>query len=228
MRARRVCKAVRGVGHTVLEGVDLEPAGAEEVLVAWVRPTRCRAGRWGRCGRRAPGYDQGQGRRRWRGLDLGTRRVSLQADAPAGGLPREWCRGRRSALGPASLPLQHCRRGHRRGAGGHAALSVVSLLGRITGRAVSAIVIRILTEATGKRDRLAGLGRIGIDEISYRRGQRSLLCVVDHDTGRLVWVWVPKTLSMCCDLHLRQPCRGSQDEAREDHPPCSWDCPTSP
>ncbi len=41
-------------------------------------------------------------------------------------------------------------------------------------------------------------------------------------------LWVPKTPSMCCDLHRRKPCRGSQDGAREDHPPCSCDCPTSP
>ena len=36
-------------------------------------------------------------------------------------------------------------------------------------------------------DLLAGLERIGIDEISVRKGQRYLTVVVDHDTGRLVW-----------------------------------------
>ena len=36
-------------------------------------------------------------------------------------------------------------------------------------------------------DRLDGLRRIGIDEISYKRGHRYLTVVVDHDTGRLVW-----------------------------------------
>jgi transposase len=34
---------------------------------------------------------------------------------------------------------------------------------------------------------LAGLKRIGIDEIAHRRGHRYLTCIVDHDTGRLVW-----------------------------------------
>jgi transposase len=34
---------------------------------------------------------------------------------------------------------------------------------------------------------LDGLQRIGIDEISWRRGQRYLTLVVDHVTGRLVW-----------------------------------------
>ena len=36
-------------------------------------------------------------------------------------------------------------------------------------------------------DRLAGLRRIGIDEITHKRGHRYLTVVVDHDTGRLVW-----------------------------------------
>lgn len=34
---------------------------------------------------------------------------------------------------------------------------------------------------------LDGLRRIGIDEISHRKGQRYLTVVVDHDSGRLVW-----------------------------------------
>ena len=36
-------------------------------------------------------------------------------------------------------------------------------------------------------DPLAGLERIGIDEISYRRGQRYLTSVADHRTGAIVW-----------------------------------------
>ena len=81
VRAARVWPAVLGVEHTVIEGVDLESAGTEEVLVVRVRPTRSRQRR---C---APGYDRGEGRRRWRGLDAGTMRVSLEADAPIGRRP---------------------------------------------------------------------------------------------------------------------------------------------
>ena len=36
-------------------------------------------------------------------------------------------------------------------------------------------------------DRLDGLERIGIDEISWRKGQRYLTLVIDHASGRLVW-----------------------------------------
>jgi transposase len=36
-------------------------------------------------------------------------------------------------------------------------------------------------------DRLANVRRIGIDEISYKRGHKYLVVVVDHDTGLLLW-----------------------------------------
>lgn len=39
----------------------------------------------------------------------------------------------------------------------------------------------------GGGDLLDGLKRVGIDETSYRRGDRYLTVVVCHDTGRLVW-----------------------------------------
>jgi len=67
------------------------------------------------------------------------------------------------------------------------AASTVAELLRITWRSVTGIAERVVAEAAGKTDRLAGLRRIGIDEIAYRRGQRYLTVVVDHDTGRLVW-----------------------------------------
>jgi transposase len=70
------------------------------------------------------------------------------------------------------------------------------MLLRITWRSVAAIVVRVVAEAAGKRDRLAGLRRIGIDgRISYRQGQRYLLCVVDHDTGQLVWAGKNRTVA---------------------------------
>jgi transposase len=64
-----------------------------------------------------------------------------------------------------------------------AASSTVAEFMRITWRSVQAIVERVVTELAGRNDLLSGLRRIGIDEISYRKGQR-YLCVVDHDTDR--------------------------------------------
>ena len=36
-------------------------------------------------------------------------------------------------------------------------------------------------------NRFAGVRRIGIDEISYKKGHRYLTVVVDHDSRRLIW-----------------------------------------
>ena len=59
---------------------------------------------------------------------------------------------------------------------------------RIAWRTVGAIIARVWADIeAGCDDRLDGLRRIGIDEIAYKRGQRYLTVVVDHDSGRLVW-----------------------------------------
>jgi len=167
VRVARVWRAVLGVEHTVIEGVDLEQVGAEEVLVARVRPVRSRRNRCGRCGRRSPGYDQGEGRRRWRGLDAGTTRVYLEADAPRVSCPEH---------GVVVAAVPWARHGSRfttaceDTAAWLAAHTALAVLLRITWRSVSAIVIRVVAEAAGTRDRLAGLRRIGIDEISSPLG----------------------------------------------------------
>jgi len=65
--------------------------------------------------------------------------------------------------------------------------SAVRELLRIAWRTVGSIVARVNADIDAGVDRLDGLRRIGIDEISYKRGHRYLIVVVDHDTGRLVW-----------------------------------------
>ena len=69
----------------------------------------------------------------------------------------------------------------------HAPASTVAVLMRTTWRSVTAIVERVVAELAGRTDLLDGLRRIGIDEIAHRKGQRYITCVIDHDTGRLVW-----------------------------------------
>jgi len=63
----------------------------------------------------------------------------------------------------------------------------VTELMRIAWRTVGAIITRVWDDVETVHDRFAGLRRIGIDEISYKRGHKYLTVVVDHDTGRLVW-----------------------------------------
>jgi hypothetical protein len=54
---------------TVIESIDFDEVA--DSVVVHVRPRRSTKRRCGLCGRRAPGYDQGVGRRNWRALDLG-------------------------------------------------------------------------------------------------------------------------------------------------------------
>jgi transposase len=65
--------------------------------------------------------------------------------------------------------------------------SAVCQLMRIAWRSVGAILTRVMADIDARGDRLDGLRRIGIDEISYKRGHKYLTVVVDHDSGRLVW-----------------------------------------
>jgi transposase len=58
---------------------------------------------------------------------------------------------------------------------------------RIAWRTVGSIVTRVAADIDAGVDRLEGLRRIGIDEISYKRNHHYLTVVVDHDSGRLVW-----------------------------------------
>jgi transposase len=64
--------------------------------------------------------------------------------------------------------------------------AVVELM-RIAWRTVGAIITRVWADVEAVHDRFADLARLGIDEISYKRGHRYLTVVVDHDSGRLVW-----------------------------------------
>src|SRR4051794_29689409 len=76
---RSVWLRILGVVDSVLESLVEEPDGS---VVAHVRPNRRQRQRCAICGQRCPLYDQGAGRRWWRGLDLGTTRFCVEAAAP--------------------------------------------------------------------------------------------------------------------------------------------------
>jgi len=65
--------------------------------------------------------------------------------------------------------------------------TAVTVLMRIAWRTVGAIIARVWEDTSKLFDPFADLKRIGIDEISYKRGHKYLTVVVDHDSGRLVW-----------------------------------------
>jgi len=65
--------------------------------------------------------------------------------------------------------------------------TTITQLMRISWRTTGRIVTRVSAEIEAGLDRFAGLRRIGIDEISCKKGHKYLVVVVDHDSGRLVW-----------------------------------------
>jgi transposase len=65
--------------------------------------------------------------------------------------------------------------------------TAITQLMRIAWRTVGAIITRVWADIDAAQDRFAGLRRLGIDEISYKRHHKYLTVVVDHDSGRLVW-----------------------------------------
>ena len=185
MQNNRVWERACGLVRPVVEGVRYDES-ADAVVVS-VRPDAKARNRCGRCGRRSPGYDSGDGRRRWRALDAGTTRVLIEADAP-----RVDCRTHGETV--AQVPWARHGVGHTRDFDAIAAWlavrtskSATCQLLRVAWRTIGAIVTRVNDEVEARVDRLEGLRRIGIDEISYKRGHRYLIVVVDHDTGRLVW-----------------------------------------
>ena len=182
----KVWRRLLGVDdQTVIERIEFDEEA--DAVVAHVRPRRLRKRRCGRCGKRAPGYDQGEGRRRWRALDLGEVRSFLEAEAA-----RVDC----ATHGPTVVQFPWARHaaGHTRAFDDtvawlavHTSKTAVVEVVRIAWATVGAIVSRVVDEARAAADPFDGLRRIGIDEISYKRGHRYLTVVVDHDTGRLVW-----------------------------------------
>jgi transposase len=172
---------------TVIERVDVLQKGGQVVVTVKVRPVKHRRSRCPHCERRCPGYDRGEGLRAWRGLDLGPVWVYLQAQAPRVRCPEH---GVVVAETPWARPGVRFTRAfdeHATWLAARMSVSTVATYLRSTWRSVTGAVARVTTELAGTTDRLTGLRRIGIDEISYRKGQRYILRVVDHDTGRQVW-----------------------------------------
>jgi transposase len=187
VRFKKLFTEMLGVERTIVEG--LEHDETRGVLVVHVRPDRrwLDAPRCGLCGSRASRYDNGDGRRRWRALDLGTAITFLEAKAPR-------VRCREHGVVVAAVPWARHSSAYTRSFEDSAAwlltqasTSAVAALMRITWRAGVNLAERLVRAVERQTDRLGGLVRIGIDEISHRKGQRYLTIVVNLDTNELVW-----------------------------------------
>ena len=183
MGAITLLRTLLGVENTVVARCWFEPGA----LVVRVRPKVSERHRCGVCGKKAKRYDAGTLGRRWRSLDVGVIKVYLVADVPRVRCPEH-------GVATASVPWARHRSRFTRTfedqvawLATRASQTAVSELMRVTWRSVGTIITRVVAERGSERDRLANLKRIGIDEISFRKGHRYITVVINHDTGELVW-----------------------------------------
>src|SRR5919112_830265 len=131
-------------------------------------------------------YDRS--RRRWRHLDLGSSKLFLEAE-----IRRIRCR-HCQRVGTEAVRWARPQARHTRDFEDVVAWlaqrcdkTTISRLLRTSWETVAGIVARVVAEEIDGR-RLTGPLRIGVDEVSYRRGHRYLTVVADHDqAGRVVW-----------------------------------------
>jgi transposase len=188
---KRLLKLLQNIKYTIIDRIEIVggPDAWETSLVIHVRPTKAKLNRCSVCGKKMPYYDEGQGVRDWRALDLGVIKVYLRGRAP-----RVKCAEHDVKV--ASVPwAQH---------GSwftypfeewvtwmalHANRSVVSECCRIDWHTVGGIIRRVEADLRSRRaSRFDGLINIGIDETSYRKGHKYLTVVVNHDTSEVIWV----------------------------------------
>ena len=188
MRVASLFKRLLGFDAVSVVAVDVVEGDAEQIVVVDLARRRNRRMFCSGCQRRCRAiYDRSV--RSWRHLDVfrtrcwvrcEVRRVSCpQCGVTAESVP--WARGGSRATRPFEDSVVWLARS--------APKSVVAELLRVDWATVGRMIERVVSEYTRNRDGdgLDGLRRIGIDEVAYRKGHRYLMCVICHDTGRIVW-----------------------------------------
>lgn len=181
MRATTAFNKMLAVPGADVTGVEFTPTGIVVSLRRRARRLTCPCG-WST----RSVYDRTV--RCWRGLDLGAARLLLRAEIRR--LSCRACRRVRTEAVPWARPGARHTRDFEDVVAWLAQRmdkTSVSRLLRCSWEAVAAIVTRVVAAAIND-SRLDGLYRIGVDEISYRKGHRYLTVVADHDRGGAV-VW---------------------------------------
>jgi transposase len=188
MRVATLFKRLLGLDDGRVVAVEVVEERGEQVLVIDLGRRRNRRMFCSGCSRRCRAiYDRGV--RSWRHLDVFRVRCRVRCE-----VRRVMC----SACGVCAEVVPWARAGSRCTRAFEdsvvwlaraAAKSVVAELLRVDWHSVGRMIERVVAEHTRARDGdgLDGLVRIGIDEVAYRKGHRYLMCVVCHDTGRVVW-----------------------------------------
>jgi transposase len=164
--------------------IDVSFGGEGVIVTVRLRRRRRVCGCCGQTGRQLEIHDRRI--KRWRHLDLGANRCVIECE-----LRRLRCLdcGVHLEAVPWARPGAHHTRDFEDVVAWLAqqmAKAPITRLLRVGWDTVGTIVERVVTDRLDHR-RLDRLVAIGVDEISYRRGQRYLTTVVDHETGAIVW-----------------------------------------
>ena len=186
MLNKKILNFLLNVKHTVVDDVKTFDDGS---IVFYVHPTKGEQCRCGICGRRAPYYDAGRGSRLWRATDIGLHKAEICADSYRVRCPEHgvvtaavpWARHNsrytRDFEQTAAWLVMNCSK------------TAVSQFMRMSWNSVGPVISRVRADLdTCPESRFDGLEKIGIDETSYRKGHKYMTVVVNHDTGRVVWV----------------------------------------
>ncbi len=181
MRATSAFNRIIAIKGVSVEMVTFTPEGAVVKIRRRRRSHQCPCGWITRSH-----YDRST--RRWRHLDLGLTKCFLEAEICRIECPKcqrvrtedvPWARpGARHTNAFCSVVAWLAQRVDK---------TTITKLLRVSWEAVAKIVVDVVADVL-EDTRLEGLRRIGVDEVSYRKGHRYLTVVADHDReGRVVW-----------------------------------------
>lgn len=181
MRVTTAFNKLLALDGASVTGVSFTPDGVVVEIQARCRRPVCPCGWRGRAI-----YDRS--RRRWRHLDLGASKLFIEAEIRR--LDCSVCGRVRTEDVPWARPAAR----HTRDFEDVVAWLVqrcdktsVAALMRTSWATVARIVARVVVDHLD-HSRLEGLRRIGVDEVSWRKGHRYLTVVADHDrAGAVVW-----------------------------------------
>jgi len=182
VRATTAFNRLLALESTTVKAVRFDPDAIVVVVALRTRLLRCPD-----CDYTTPSaYDRRPNPSRWRHLDVCGRTLMLECDLSRVACPTH---GVRTQAVPFARPGAHLTRQMENLIVWCAASmdwTAVSVLCRVAWRTVAAVVERVVPTTTDL-DHLEGLVRIGVDEISWKRGHKYLTLVVDHDTGTVIW-----------------------------------------
>ena len=183
----------------------------EPILIIRVEQHKRYECRCGVCNKKSSRYDKGTQMKRWRALDFGV--IQTYIESP---MPRVNCKEH----GVTAQKVSWARHGSEFTRDFEDTVTwfvcgsnktFVAEYMRINWRTVGNIITRVYEEQGPSQTILfSNLKNIGIDETAYKKGHKYITVIVNHDTGRVIWVGVGKTeesLDVFFKLLTKEQCK---------------------